>query len=260
LAFSTQPIRKSYLVHYNENFPNKSYVLTHNEEEIFLDPDQNSSLTSDVIELVTKQITDSTGVEDITILNLEYKSTHTRCFADTAIISETIREILKNTSNKVFYALIGIVTVFYTITYVLALHRQNPRIRALKKSLNVLNKFNARPTNHHQQEQRHDSIVSSYSPLYSKVRKKFAKIDSKRLSVVDNQQYEMSSFISNDDIDEQNILNKPKTNSNINISDGIVDDLNTSSHERYPNVKQVSFQVDNSDDTLNQNDNQCNCA
>lgn len=35
-------------------------------------------------------------------------------------------------------------TIFYTITFILALQRQKPRIRALKKSLNVLNKFDTR--------------------------------------------------------------------------------------------------------------------
>jgi hypothetical protein len=192
---------------------------------------------------------------NVSSINLSYISTHDRCFADTSIISETLREILKHISNKFFFISIGIVTIFYAITFILALHRQNPRIRALKKSLNVLNKFNAYPTNHHQQKQRNDSIVSSYSPLYASVKKKLTKIDSKRLSAMDHQQYEMASFASNEDLDEPNILHKPKINSHMNISEATSEDIHTSI-ERFPNTKQVSFQLNNSDENLNQNHNQ----
>jgi hypothetical protein len=192
---------------------------------------------------------------NVSSINLSYISTHDRCFADTSIISETLREILKHISNKFFFISIGIVTIFYAITFILALHRQNPRIRALKKSLNVLNKFNAYPTNHHQQKQRNDSIVSSYSPLYASVKKKLTKIDSKRLSAMGHQQYEMASFASNEDLDEPNILHKPKINSHMNISEATSEDIHTSI-ERFPNTKQVSFQLNNSDENLNQNHNQ----
>ncbi len=254
LAFSSAPYRDLYLANYTVI---NSASVTEGFHEISL-PNEKKNLSFDELTAAFREQLTVPISGNITNINLSYISTHERCFADTSIISETLREILKHISNKFFFISIGIVTIFYTITFILALHRQNPRIRALKQSLNVLNKFNAYPTNHHhhhQQEQRHDSIVSSYSPLYSKVKRKLSKIDSKRLSATDNQQYEMSSFISNDDTDEQNILNKPKTNSHINISDATSDDLHTSI-ERFPNAKQVSFQIDNSDDTSNHNDNQ----
>jgi hypothetical protein len=66
----------------------------------------------------------------------------------------------------------------------------------------------------------------------------------------------MSSFISNDDLDDQNVLNKPKQDYRISISEATSDDLQTST-EKLPTIKRVSFQVENHDDqhlsNLNQN-------
>jgi len=71
--------------------------------------------------------------------------------------------------------------------------------------------------------------------------------ESKGLSINDIQQYEMSSFISNDDLDDQNVLNKPKQDYRISLSDAISDDLQTST-EKLPGIKRVSFQIENHDD------------
>jgi hypothetical protein len=152
------------------------------------------------------------------------------------------------------------VTILYTITFILALHRQNPRIRALKKSLNVLNKFDAYPSNHHErkhykQKQRNDSIGSSYSPLRSSVTTRPTITESKGLSANDNHQLEMSSFISTDDLDDQNSLTKPKNNQDyhISVSEATSDDLQIS-REKMTNIKQVSFQIENSDNILINNE------
>ncbi len=144
-------------------------------------------------------------------------------------------------------------TIFYTITFILALQRQKPRIRALKRSLNVLNRFDADTSNpninhhqHHPLKQRNDSI-GSYFPLDSSLKTKTFLNDSKCLSTQDNQQYELSSFVSNEDLDDQNVLNTPKQDCRISVSDATSDDLQAST-EKLPNIKQVSFQVKNSDD------------
>lgn len=194
-------------------FKNDSY-------EISLTTEQKNLQTDELLKKIQEQILTLPYGASITNVNLTHVKTYDRCFADTSIIPETVREILRHISNKCFFTSIGIVTIFYTITFLLALHRQNPRIRALKKSLNVLNKFDSYPshnnTNNHyqlnpnqQSKQRNDSIVS-YSPLSSVKHPKPSKLQLKRLSTHDNQQYEMSSFISHDELDDHNVLNKPK--------------------------------------------------
>jgi hypothetical protein len=250
--------------------------------EIFLDPDQNSSLSLDTINLVTEQISIPDGA-NITIVNLAYISTSERCFADTSIISETLREILKHVSNKVFFTLIGIVTIFYTITYVLVLHRQNPRIRALKKSLNVLNKFNSHPSNKSNQKIIEPIVVIQH-PSPSSIKQPTTTTTillneinpsndhhllSKQISIksptnTNEQQYEISKFNNNDDSDDQNlpspaILRKgTKTKSQeqkkISISENTSDDLQPSI-EKLNNTKQVSFRIENHRNTLTNEQN-----
>jgi len=263
LAFSTQPFRKYYLVEYNLHLPNESSMRTNNRVEIFLDADQNSSLISDTIELVTEQISFPDGA-NITILNLAYLSTSDRCFADTSIISETLREILKHVSNKFFYTLIGIVTIFYTITFVLALHRQNPRIRALKRSLNVLNKFDSYP-NTRSHSQGADSLMipqrlSSSSVITTIIPSKQKLIKSDRNT--HEQEYEMSKFIHHDDNENhpsppllrKSIKTQNNDENHASLSEETSDELQPST-DKLNGTKQVSFQIENRQNTLNNDKN-----
>jgi hypothetical protein len=141
-----------YIAHYELLLPVESYVEQHKTYQVHLELNQSSSLTNETIVSVTDQLPIPKGA-NVTILNLDYKFTEGRCFADTSIISETLRQVLKHITNKFFFISIFIVTIFYAITFILALQRQNPRIRALKKSLNVLNKFNTSPSNNKNVEQ-----------------------------------------------------------------------------------------------------------
>ncbi|CAF4567491.1 unnamed protein product [Rotaria sp. Silwood2] len=290
LAFSTQPNKKNYLANYDFIEANGSYV-TNNQKEISLDVDQNSSFSPNMINSINEHLSISDGA-NLTNFTLQYKSTTLRCFADTSIISENLRDLLKHVSNKVFFTLIGIVTIFYTITFVLALHRQNPRIRALKRSLNVLNKFDSYPSTR-SNERATDSIVSVEPPLYSSgtmattttavsskqatiILNKFNHSDDNLLSkqtlnkagsITDEKQYEMSNFINNDDSDDQNnssplllrktVKHEDKTQQDhhISISDGISDDLQPST-EKIHGTKQVSFRIDSHRNTLNNEPNQ----
>ena len=185
-------------------------------------------------------------------MNLTYLSTHELCFADTTIIPETVRNILRHVSNKCFFISIGIVTIFYAITFILALQRQNPRIRALKKSLSVLNKFNARSNErpsiaeHRPTKARIDSIASYY-PLDSSGKTRVSLADTNGSANKSNPQYEMAHFVSHDDLDDHRpIRTIPKQDSLISGSEILSDDVQVS-NERYPNMKQVSFQVENHD-------------
>jgi hypothetical protein len=255
LAFSSAPYRETYLANYNFISSIDSSIMKNASCEISLTTEQKNTSAEEFSEIVHGLLQLPDGA-NLTNLNLTYLSTHERCFADTSIISETMRDILRHISNKCFFISIGIVTILYTITFILALHRQNPRIRALKRSLNVLNKFDSYPSNNnnntnanhlhrHQQpiKQRNDSI-GSYFPLDSSTKNKSLINDSKGLNIQDNQQYEMSSFVSNDDLDDQNALNTPKQDYPMDISDATSDDLQTSI-EKFPTIKQVSFRVDN---------------
>jgi hypothetical protein len=278
LAFSTQATKKFYLAHYNFTLSNESFIRT-NSEEVVLDAHHNSSLSLDKIYQITKQLSNPYGA-NITILNLEYRSTYQRCFADTSIISETIREILKSTSNKVFYTLIGIVTIFYSITFVLALRRQNPRIRALKKSLNVLNKFDSYPSSRPNQQPVASTIsirppsCSSITATTSLTKQTVTTLNESNPSDdnllltqtqtetnTNEQQYEMSNFLNRDDSEDQNlpsptILRKTKKSQNdISISEGTSDDLQPSS-DKLNGTKQVSFQIQNRHNTLMTEQNQ----
>ena len=224
MAFSTQPFRKLYLAHYELTPSNKSFIKTYTQE-IVLSSNQNSSLSSDTINLVAEQLTIPTG-SNITILSLEYKSMVEHCFADTSLISESLRDLLKNVSNKVFFTLIGIVTLFYAITFILALHRQNPRIRALKKSLNVLTKFDSYSSTKLNQ-QKYDSTLpivpsscsSTITTATSPKQKPFILRElnpsgetllsiQKTIqpsTVVNEKQCEMTNFINTDENDEQDL-------------------------------------------------------
>ncbi|CAF4169300.1 unnamed protein product, partial [Rotaria socialis] len=258
LAFSSPPYRESYLANYTLVSFNETDKLIYCSEEIsiLLDHTTNSSLDRMQRENLEISIPPYTN---ITNLNLTYLSTHVRCFADTSIISETIREILRHVSNKFFFTSIGIVTVFYTITFVLALQRQNPRIRALKKSLNVLNKFNSHsPTSHqantHNQQEPNESVLPSYSKLYSSVKKKISTSKSRHLSTDDNAEYAMSNIISNDEFTDQNILNEPRADFCISTSETGSDALQIST-EKLSNLKQVSFQIEDNDNAIISNNN-----
>jgi hypothetical protein len=260
LAFSSTPYRESYLANYTLTLSNESSILRNESHQISITYEQKNAPSYDLTNIMHEQISIPDDVK-ITNTNLTYISTHEICFADTSIISETIREILRHISNKFFFISIGIVTILYTITFILALQRQNPRIRALKRSLNVLNKFDSYPSNRHpinphqQQRQGNDCTASSHSPLYSSVKTKPSLIESKHLSTNDNQQYEMTNFISTDELDDQQFLNKPKREFHISISEATSIDL-PSSTEKFSNMKQVSFQVANSDEILINNDKQ----
>lgn len=283
LAFSTQPHRSYFLAAYDLYLTNGSAIRTNNYVEIFLDPEQNSSLTPETIEIITDQISVPDGA-NLTIVNLAYLSTSDRCFADTSIISEPLREILKHVSNKFFYTVIGIVTIFYTITFVLALHRQNPRIRALKKSLNVLNKFDAYPTgrpSHPSQTNHSIAFIPSQSPVSATptinpiatkhttnaligLNRSNDELNSKQILVKSNeQQYEMSKFLNHEDSDDQQLPSPPirrKSTKNkkkspthvenqLSLSDGTSDEMQTAT-EKLNNTKQVSFQIENRRNTL----------
>ncbi|UJR23519.1 hypothetical protein I4U23_026513 [Adineta vaga] len=249
LAFSSSPQGEIYLANYTEIFSDHPHLFKNISRELSITYERRNSSSFNLTSFIYEQLGISSNVT-LKNLNLTYLSTQESCFADTTIISEPIREILRHISNKFFFISIGIVTILYTITFLLALHRQNPRIRALKKSLNVLNKFDAyRSNSNHtmncqQQKLRADSILSSYSPLT-------ASIKTKSLGTNETPQYEMVSVISNDEIDEQNLSNKPKLDQHIDISDDLQVSL-----EKFPNMKQVSFQVTHSDETLTTNDKQ----
>ncbi|CAF2991050.1 unnamed protein product [Rotaria sp. Silwood2] len=263
LAFSSAPYREFYLANYAFILPNESHMLKIGSHKISITFAQKDTLFHDLFNNIHQHIPIPFGA-NITNVSLSYISTNGRCFADTSIISETTREILRHTSNKFFFISIGIVTILYTITFVLALQRQNPRIRALKKSLNILNKFNSNPLHdhqinhhhhHHQQQLRNDSIISSYSALYTPMKNKSSHIESNHLSTHDNQQYAMSTFISTDDFNDQNVLNEPKNDCQISISETPSDDLQIS-REKLSNIKQVSFQVEHGDNIITDDDKQ----
>ncbi|CAF0817983.1 unnamed protein product [Adineta steineri] len=263
LAFSSSPYRVVYLANYTLIPSNQSFMIKNDAQKISITNEQKNVPSFKLTDLMHEQLSIPVTI-NITDINLTYVSTHDVCFADTSIISETIRDILRHISNKFFFISIGIVTILYAITFILALHRQNPRIRALKKSLNVLNKFDSYPSNnhhhhHHQQinshpvKQRTDSLASSYSPLVASRKIKQSLIDSKCLSANDNQQFEMASFNSSNE--EHDVLTEPKTDFHRSISEGQSDDLQVST-EKFSNMKQVSFQVAHSEDPLINNDKQ----
>lgn len=280
LAFSTQPHRSYYLATYDLHFNNESFVRTNHYFEIILDPEQNSSLIPETLDLITEQIPIPDGA-NLTIVNLAYLSTSVRCFADTSIISEPLRQILKHVSNKFFYTVIGIVTIFYTITFVLALHRQNPRIRALKKSLNVLNKFDSYPTSKSSHlSQAHNSIAFiprpstttnnsiSSKPTTTNILNNDELISKHTRLKSHEQQYEMSKFLHHEDSDDQHLPSPPtrrksskskkksltQEDKQLSLSDGTSDDMPTAA-DKLNNTKQVSFQIENRRTTLNPEQN-----
>lgn len=261
LAFSSAPHRVSYLANYTLVFTDGSHTLSNHSEIVLVPIQYTNASSSGLMHAVYDELTVPVD-GNITNLNLAYISTHIRCFADTSIISEATREILRHISNKLFFISIGIVTIFYSITFVLALHRQNPRIRALKKSLHVLNKFNSSSSYHDQMNnrsrgQRTDSLVSTYSTIFSSVRKHQAKRESKHLSssTDENQISPTSNFINDDDFAEQNILNEQKDDFHMSRSETASDDLQAAT-EKFSNLKQVSFQIQDNSNTIINNDNQ----
>lgn len=256
LAFSSLPSGEVYLVNYTLTQGNDSSVSKNFSTDMSQTFKQKNHSRAELHELLSEQLSIPYGAELTNIL-LTHKPSHDVCFADTSIISYNVREVLRHISSICFFICTGIVTVLYTITFLLALHRQNPRIQALKKSLNVLNKFDAyqshprrqsnstqpgQPNNHRNQpsKQRNDSIVS-YSPLYSSNKSK------KKLQHLSIQQYEMSSFISNDDLEESNVLPTPRQEHGHSVSEATSEDLQ-GSVDKLSNAKQVSFQVENTDD------------
>lgn len=253
LAFASIPYRESYLANYQFIESDERQIIRNGSHEISLELDKRNLSLWELIETV-QELVPLPPLANITHANLTYLATHETCFADTTIISETVRDILRHISNKLFFISIGIVTIFYAIIFILALQRQNPRIRALKKSLSVLNKFNARSSNErpsiaeHRPTKPHIDSVASYYPLDTSGKARVSLIDSNGLAAKHNSQYEMASFISNDDLDDQqNGTNLPKQDSQHCRLDLTGDDLQVS-NEKYPNMKQVSFQVQNHDD------------
>ncbi|CAF1575674.1 unnamed protein product, partial [Didymodactylos carnosus] len=77
------------------------------------------------------------------IINLNYThiENYSRCFSDTTIITERVRDTLKRVTNIIFFILVVIVSILYTATYILALRRQAPRLRALKKNIYILDRY-----------------------------------------------------------------------------------------------------------------------
>lgn len=287
LAFSTQPHRSYFLAAYDLYLTNGSAIRTNNYVEIFLDPEQNSSLTRETIDIIADQIPVPDGA-NLTIVNLAYLSTSDRCFADTSIISDTLRVILKHVSNKFFYTVIGIVTIFYTLTFVLALHRQNPRIRALKKSLNVLNKFDSYPTSRPSQTNHSIVFIPNQPSISATTTNQVAvkqtinplvglnhsndDFNSKQILVKSHeQQYEMSKLLNHEDSDDQHLpspplrrkstKNKKKSSSQVDnqvsLSEGTSDEMQSGT-DKLNNTKQVSFQVENCHNTPNPDENKHN--
>lgn len=143
LAFSSGPYKDLYVVHYSlAQSLNGGEIVNKSKEILVFRAQKNATSFLDSSLSIPSQVTIPAGAA-LKNVEIEYKSTIMRCFADTSIISENVREVLRHISSKVFYISIGIVAILYTATFILALHRQNPRIRALKKSLNILNQFDS---------------------------------------------------------------------------------------------------------------------
>ena len=287
LAFSTQPkifYNVTYNVTYNATFNATSdqepFIKTEKEQVRVRDHANCSSITSETIALIMEELSNPNAT-NMTIDQVTYNSTTERCFADTSIISETVREILKHISNKFFFVSIGIVTILYSITFVLALQRQNPRIQALKKSLNVLNKFDTYPSNKNH-PQRHKgssvSIPSTFAPLaLSEATITPAALSEQRTTFADDfhhsdenllghamrsdvaarnsrlgQHYEMSCTMPHDDSSDRNLsspnlVQQPNDDRRehepcISSSEGTSDDVPPST-DKLNAIKQVSFQI-----------------
>ena len=262
LAFSTHPSRSVYITTYDLLLPFEPYVRSNNTGKITLGLDHNISDTQAVIDEIKGSLSPPEGA-NITVLSLEYNSTENQCFADTSIISEPIRQILKHISSKFFFISIGIVTILYTITFVLALQRQNPRIRALKKSLNVLSRFDTNSSSKRTTKQT-DSPVAAPSntttgpprtrttpPKQNTTTRSDGKSKLNTKNSRSSQQYEMSRIIVNEDSDDQHpsvtLLQKtakdPEQDPPVSASEGTSDDLPPDA-EKCNGAKQVSFHID----------------
>ena len=288
LAFSTQPkifYNVTYNVTYNATFNATSdqepFIKTEKEQVRVRDHANYSSITSETMALIMEELSNPNAT-NMTIDHVTYNSTMERCFADTSIISETVREILKHISNKFFFVSIGIVTILYSITFVLALQRQNPRIQALKKSLNVLNKFDTYPSNKNH-PQRHKgssvSIPSTFAPLaLSEAKITPAALSEQRTTFADDfhhsdenllghamrsdvaarnsrlgQHCEMSCTMPHDDSSDRNLsspnlVQQPNDDRRehepcISSSEGTSDDVPPST-DKLNAIKQASFQID----------------
>ena len=268
LAFSSLPAKNRYRVDLSLSLPGKEQTIRTISREIDVTFEQKrSNASQDLTNRIFSKFHIPAGA-NVTNINLTYRSTRRQCFADTSIISETVREILRHVSNKFFFASIGIVTILYTITFILALHRQNPRIRALKKSLYVLNKFDSYSSshNHHNHhhphplahlQQRNDSIISSHSPLRSSVATKPTLLQSKHLLIHAQQHNDSQLDLDHPDVFDDDPITTPgdskaeRNASRISISDATSDDLNAAS-ERLQHMKQVSFQIQNNEDAQQQ--------
>lgn len=253
LAFSSTPYKDSYLANYQFIDADERRTIRYGSYEISLALDERNLSHVELIDTVQKSVP-LPPLANISDVNLTYLTTHETCFRDTRIISDTVREILRHISSKLFFISIGIVTIFYAITFILALQRQNPRIRALKKSLSVLNKFNARSSSErpsiadHRLTKPQIDSVASYYPLDTSGKTRVSLVDANGLTAKYNPQYEMASFISNDDLDDQqSVSTLPKQDSEHGRLELTSEDLQNS-NEKYPGMKQVSFQVQNHDD------------
>ncbi|CAF4819242.1 unnamed protein product, partial [Rotaria magnacalcarata] len=64
----------------------------------------------------------------------------------------------------------------------------------------------------------------------------------------------MSNIISNDEFIDQNVLNEPRIEFCISTSETASDDLQAST-EKFSNLKQVSFQIEDNDNEIINNNN-----
>ncbi|CAF0807439.1 unnamed protein product [Didymodactylos carnosus] len=141
LAFSSQPWLLTYATNYTITLSN-NHIVTQSTNVDSSTPLHSEDIATLRLSLLQTYLSNS-SIKHLNITNFSFEliNTRVRCFADTTIISDGFRQILKHVSNKIFYLCIVIVTVLYTITYILALRRQAPRLRALKKSINVLDRY-----------------------------------------------------------------------------------------------------------------------
>ncbi|CAF1549651.1 unnamed protein product [Didymodactylos carnosus] len=139
LAFSSQPWSLTYAINYTISFSDNNSIA---KSKVFVSGPTDDIATLKQSVILSYLSNNSTPKYlNMTNFSFEHVNTRVRCFADVTTISDNFREILKHVSNKIFFLCIAIVTVLYTITYILALKRQAPRLRALKQSINVLDRY-----------------------------------------------------------------------------------------------------------------------
>ncbi|CAF1545116.1 unnamed protein product [Didymodactylos carnosus] len=114
---------------------------------------------------------------------------HSHCYADTTIISDNIRQILKHISNKIFFICIGIVTILYTIIYILILKRQTIRLRVLRKNIDSLTRYDSTPVSSTSSKKQDDVYE-----LINITRKSERKSNKQTFTTSDSRQQKTVSF------------------------------------------------------------------